>query len=138
MLNDCVGGKLLELNRSCQRAEVYVFGSFLSKTTGIGDLDLVVVYEDSNDLKGLQSALNDMSKMIPLDVIYMHRDEERELNFIASRGAKEVGAVWPNKSLQVAPQTHLSSGVGCSSSGIEAVQSASNRRRSCIQSGLSR
>lgn len=76
-----------------QNAKVYVFGSILRSQTHIEDVDLLVIYDNDNQLRAIKSRLHRLELLIPLDVIAMTYREERELDFIRSEGCIEVD-VW--------------------------------------------
>lgn len=63
----------------------------------IHDLDLLVVYQQTIDLKSVRASLEEIAIKIPLDIIYMHEDEERELKFVAGQRAIKPRELWPNK-----------------------------------------
>jgi|SRR5690554_2060077 len=79
---------------------IYVFGSVLKTNNGIGDLDLLVVYDDQSDLMKAKRVIREIGLKIPVDVIYMQQSEERELRFISRRGARSIVDLWPNKSFK--------------------------------------
>lgn len=92
------------------RLGFYVFGGIVSNRCWLNDLDLLVVYKDIADIEGVRSELDDLSLRVPLDITYMHFDEERELNFVSRQRALSLGAVWPNKSFKPTSTPPLRSG----------------------------
>jgi len=85
--------------------ELYIFGSLLHPNQCIGDVDLLVVYEDANDLSEVKSVLEDIALRIPLDVTFMHKNEEQELKFVSGQGAINVFEMWPNTLGDICPAT---------------------------------
>lgn len=91
---------LVELAKQDPFLAIYVFGSVLKANNGIGDLDLLVIYDDRSDIMNAKRVIGEIGLKIPVDVIYMNQSEERELQFISRRGAKSIVDLWPNKSFK--------------------------------------
>ncbi len=71
-------------------AKIYVFGSLLSKTHSISDVDIAVVLEPNVDPRNIKKILDPIGRYFPLDVIYMSCVEEEEFNFLVGQRAIDV------------------------------------------------
>lgn len=92
--------ELIELTEQDPFLAIYVFGSALNASNGIGDLDLLVVYDNRSDLLKAKRVIGEIGLKIPVDVIYIQQSEECELRFISRRGARSIVDLWPNKSFK--------------------------------------
>jgi hypothetical protein len=61
----------------------------------LGDIDLLVVYESADDLPTVKHVLQGIAQRIPLDIIFMHKEEEREFGFVIGQRAVKISEVWP-------------------------------------------
>ena len=74
--------RLLNSKDDIDDIEVFVFGSVQRREPPHSDVDLLVTYRTTTELKKVQSVLKELDTELPLDVIYMHPEEEQELGFI--------------------------------------------------------
>ena len=72
--------------------DLFLFGSILNHTGHINDVDLLVVYETTDDLPQVKNVLDGIDRKIPLDIIYMRQEEEREFDFVKGQGAQRIDA----------------------------------------------
>ena len=78
-------------------ARVFIFGSILSDSSNIGDVDVLVVYSPTEDISTLKAHLCELGSRIPLDVTYMTTYEEEHFQFVMQQGAVPVHNLWPNE-----------------------------------------
>lgn len=97
-------GLLLEALRDIPEqvgVELYMFGSILSSNDIINDVDILVVYECMGGLQMAKHALNGLAYRIPLDITFLHVDEEVELQFVRGQKAVRVADLLPNNALHL-------------------------------------
>lgn len=81
--------------------DIYLFGSILSCRDVINDVDVLVVYECMGGLQKAKHALEGVAYRIPLDITFMHVDEEFELQFVNGQRAVRVTDLLPNNALHL-------------------------------------
>ncbi|NEN89656.1 MAG: hypothetical protein F6K48_12385 [Okeania sp. SIO3H1] len=84
---------LVKLQSTSPRINIYLFGSILKETL-IADIDILVVYNSVSDLVVPREALNRISLSLPLDVVYMTTEEEKQFDFIESQDAILINDLW--------------------------------------------
>ena len=82
--------RLSESKDAFNDIEVFVFGSVQRHKPPHSDIDLLVTYRTTNELKQVQLVLKEIGTELPLDVIYMHQEEEQELDFVESQQCRKV------------------------------------------------
>ena len=82
---DWITNRLQSHRGDIQESQIYVFGSVQKREPPHLDVDLLVTYRTATGLKKVQSILKELCKELPLDVIYMHPEEEEEVNFIVGQ-----------------------------------------------------
>ncbi|MFT7404680.1 nucleotidyltransferase domain-containing protein [Zhongshania sp.] len=82
------------------KSRLYLFGSIIQSNKNISDVDLLITYEDTQELQGLKKMINALEHRLPLDVIYMSIEEEEEFNFIIQQRAVKFEK-WLNKAFLV-------------------------------------
>ena len=78
-----------ELAAAHPRLQVWLFGSSLSSGTP-ADLDVLLVYEDRDDVVAVRAAQWWADFEPPLRIIAMTADEERYYGFVAVTGAERL------------------------------------------------
>ena len=86
--------KLLAHQFQIDDIEVFVFGSVQRQQMPHSDIDVLVTYTSMDELKHVQSALRELGAQLPLDVTYMDRVEEAELNFIENQHCERIFPAW--------------------------------------------
>ncbi|NEP78887.1 MAG: hypothetical protein F6K39_12335 [Okeania sp. SIO3B3] len=84
---------LMKVQSTSPRINIYLFGSILKETL-IADIDILVVYNSVSDLVVPREALNRISLSLPLDVVYMTKEEEKQFDFIESQDAILINDLW--------------------------------------------
>ncbi|NER02827.1 MAG: nucleotidyltransferase domain-containing protein [Okeania sp. SIO3C4] len=84
---------MVKLQSTSPRINIYLFGSILKETL-IADIDILVVYNSVSDLVAPREALNRISLSLPLDVVYMTTEEEKQFDFIESQDAILINDLW--------------------------------------------
>ena len=82
--------RLSESKDAFNDIEVFVFGSVQRREPPHADIDLLVTYRSTAQLKQVQLVLKEMGSELPLDVIYMHQEEEKELDFVESQHCRKI------------------------------------------------
>ena len=67
----------------------YIFGSSLNKTCP-NDFDVLVLYDNVEQLRVIKLELKSIVKKFPLHLNYFKFFEEKELNFIQQQSAREI------------------------------------------------
>ena len=70
--------------------DMYLFGSILKNDSLYSDIDILSIYQRDNEVKFIREKLNDLSLKVPLDICFMTKQEEAELNFIARTQAVNI------------------------------------------------
>jgi hypothetical protein len=68
----------------------FLFGSITTARRPVGDIDLLVVCETSNDCTLARSELGPVCSRWPIHLLLMTAREEAEVKFIAGEGAVEI------------------------------------------------
>ncbi len=71
-------------------AQWYLFGSVIRGVPAPTDVDLLIVYENDFDARELRKGLESLSQLLPLHLLLMRKDEEKELQFITEQRAVKV------------------------------------------------
>lgn len=82
--------RLLKSNEDIQEIEVFIFGSVQRRESPHLDVDLLVTYRTTSELKRVQSVLKELGMELPLDVIYMYPEEEQEVGFIVGQRCTRI------------------------------------------------
>lgn len=82
--------RLSRSDAGCGNVEVFVFGSVRSGDAPHSDVDLLVVYQNQQELGQVREIFEEMDFKHPLDVIYMSPSEERELAFISGQECLKI------------------------------------------------
>lgn len=85
-----ISAPLYGLAMSYASGRIYLFGSLLSDSYSISDVDILVVYEMESELVEIKTRLLDLEIQAPLDVICMTSREERYLRFVERQKAVPV------------------------------------------------
>lgn len=80
------------------QSNIYLFGSIMQSTKDISDVDLLITYEDTKELQQIKNEIHVLEHRLPIDVIYMNIEEEKELDFIVTQRAM-VYSKWPNNAI---------------------------------------
>ncbi|OCB77158.1 hypothetical protein B0A79_01955 [Flavobacterium piscis] len=70
--------------------DFYLFGSFLLNPRSANDIDILIIYENKNQIKVIKKDFENLSKEFPLHMNYFTHKEEKELNFIKTQRAKKI------------------------------------------------
>lgn len=70
------------LKFNLKNIDIYLFGSTIKYVNKFSDIDLLIVYENQEDLKHFKKLILTHSQSYPIDMIFLTRAEENELNFI--------------------------------------------------------
>jgi predicted nucleotidyltransferase len=65
----------------------YLFGSVTRGKKVPSDVDLLIVYEQQSDPVCIRIALSDLMLSMPIHILFMHQEEERELDGVATQRA---------------------------------------------------
>ena len=68
----------------------YLFGSITRRDPLPSDVDVLIVYENDADAIMLRQGLANLSHFLPLHVLLLRRDEEKELHFIQEQSAWRI------------------------------------------------
>jgi predicted nucleotidyltransferase len=68
----------------------YLFGSVLRNNTPSRDIDVLILYEDWEDVRLVRKRLDKLELDRPLHLLFMTFAEEAELNFIRSEYCVEI------------------------------------------------
>gem|GEM_PF-1742594 len=90
LLSHEIFSQLRESFSELSLVDLYLFGSIISHHNHVNDVDLLVVYEKESDLPVVKNVLHRIGWKMPLDITYMNREEERELDFVKRQGAVRV------------------------------------------------
>lgn len=71
-------------------AEWYLFGSVARHEKLPTDVDLLIVYQRDSDVRELRKGLESLSRSLPLHLLFLRRDEENELQFVAEQRAMRI------------------------------------------------
>lgn len=91
---------IAEVLKGEPRCEIYLFGSALVNNANVADVDLLVVYQSEEDLPLVKTELSKVAKCFPLDITYMSKSEQLELDFIRTQKAKKINTLWHKKRFQ--------------------------------------
>jgi len=80
----------IELEKLDYSLEWYLFGSYLLNQHLAKDIDLLIIYKSLDSAQIVRNKLSDLSMQAPLHLIFMHKDEEEELDFIKSQNVIEL------------------------------------------------
>jgi len=70
----------------------FLFGSTLRSKTGWSDIDIAFVCDDIADRIAVRTSLSKYCGDFPIDIIVMSIEEEAELQFLETVGAKLIAA----------------------------------------------
>ena len=71
-------------------AQWYLFGSVLTDCSSAIDVDVLVIYAREEDPTIIRQHLSQFHPMLPVHLLFLSRDEEDELDFIAKQGCLRV------------------------------------------------
>jgi predicted nucleotidyltransferase len=71
-------------------ARWYLFGSVNRGVRAPTDVDLLIMYENDYEARELRKGLESFSRMLPLHLLLMRKDEEKELRFITEQRATKI------------------------------------------------
>lgn len=66
---------------------IYLFGSAASGVSRCSDIDLLCIYESTSTPDHIRGRLAPISLTIPLDLLFMTKDEATETDFVKSENA---------------------------------------------------
>jgi hypothetical protein len=75
-----------------RRSRWYLFGSITTARRPVGDIDLLVVCETSDECSLVRSELGLICSQWPIHLLLMTVSEEAEVRFIEGQGAVEIAA----------------------------------------------
>lgn len=82
--------KISELSERNPSIKIYLFGSSLQIGLFQSDIDLLIVYNRPEEPMILRMKLKKIINKLPIDLIFLTQEEERELDFINKVNAKEI------------------------------------------------
>lgn len=68
----------------------YLFGSVLRDAAVAADIDVLILYSADADALVIRDKLAKLCLLLPLHLFLVSRQEERELNFIATQGCRQI------------------------------------------------
>ena len=71
-------------------SRIYLFGSSLNNKSFANDIDILIIYEDEIELREAKNVLYPLQYKYPLDLLFAHSDEEKELELIKAMDAKPL------------------------------------------------
>ena len=87
---DWITRELLARRDDIHETEIFVFGSVQRREPPHLDVDLLVTYRTTTELKKVQSILKELGMELPLDVICMYPEEEREVGFVVGQQCTRI------------------------------------------------
>jgi len=82
--------KVYSLLKEVANIEVYLFGSLLTKVKPSCDIDLLIIYKENHQPKTIRKILHEVMYELPLDLIFLTNEEEKELDFIRIVKARKI------------------------------------------------
>jgi hypothetical protein len=80
----------IRISVAAPKTKWYLFGSVLKDAESAKDIDLAGLGQASNDLAIVRSELASLCLAMPLHLFLLTECEDRQLNFIAEQGCKEI------------------------------------------------
>lgn len=62
--------------------DFYLFGSFTFKDIQYGDVDVLIIYDTTEDIKSVRSDFKNINTFENFDLMFLNFDEEKELKFV--------------------------------------------------------
>jgi predicted nucleotidyltransferase len=78
----------------------YLFGSALNEDKLAKDFDILIIYENAEEVVFIRTKIHSIELERPLDITYMNAEEAKETNFVESEGCIEI---FPNNLLYEDP-----------------------------------
>lgn len=85
-----VESELCRISTSLPAVEWYLFGSFAANHAASSDIDVLAVHPRSVDSRLVRAESACLCTDLPVHLLIMTDDEERELNFVASQRCVRV------------------------------------------------
>jgi len=76
-----------ELSKDFPNIRWYLFGSLLRQEAMPSDIDLLIVYQYGVETNKLRMGLSKMCLQLPIDLLLLRKDEEKEHDFVAEQSA---------------------------------------------------
>lgn len=70
-----------DLSNQIPNLMFYYFGSITKTSKTVNDIDILVIYEHSNNPELVRDAFDSISNLFPIHFIFLTHQEELELNF---------------------------------------------------------
>lgn len=80
------------LAQKIKKVDCYLFGSILINPVCANDIDILIIYENENQIDIIKKAFRDILTNFPVHMNYFTHEEEKELNFIRQQNAKKIFA----------------------------------------------
>jgi hypothetical protein len=82
---DLLAAHLADLDLESQGTSLYLFGSALADAASAEDIDLLAVYGANVDSVALRVRMLTLCLRLPIHLLLMSREEEKELDFISKQ-----------------------------------------------------
>ena len=82
--------KAMALENHAPGAEWFLFGSITRGVRLPNDLDLLIIYKNDSDAGALRQGLESFAQSLPLHLLLLRRDEEKELEFVKGQKAMRI------------------------------------------------
>lgn len=78
------------LSPKIKKVDCYLFGSILRNPVLANDIDILIIYENENQIDIIKKAFRDLLINFPVHMSYFTHEEVKELNFIRQQNAKKI------------------------------------------------
>ncbi|WPY97622.1 nucleotidyltransferase domain-containing protein [Christiangramia sp. OXR-203] len=79
-----------ELEKKLKNVHVYLFGSILNNPKKANDLDILILYNDIDQVKFIKEKCDIINLIYPIHILYLTFQEEKELQFTSEQNTKLV------------------------------------------------
>ncbi len=77
--------------------DIYIFGSILTNSESVSDIDILIIYRSCKEILEIKNNVSILTHRLPIAVMYMTPDEEREFNFIEAQKARSLDQILMEK-----------------------------------------
>ncbi len=78
------------ISRKYSDHKFYLFGSFLTNKKTFGDIDILILYENTEFIKFIRRDFQNVKSYEIFHLMFLSFDEELEMNFIEKVNAEEI------------------------------------------------
>lgn len=80
----------LSLKNETPDLKFYIFGSIIKDSSTVTDIDILVIYQNHEDLIRIRESYELISMLFPLDFVFLNANEEKYFDFIKVTGANQI------------------------------------------------